>query len=161
MTSHPLVSFMSALVIVAGVSVSVCSGQAQDVAIGTWKLDVNRSNYGEGPRPLSQIVVVAATGNGVSVTIDTVEASGRRSVDRYTAMYDGKDYPYKGIGGTDSVSLRRIDQFSVERVDKRRGVIVQIQRRTISSDGRVMTVTRDATGRRGRALSSVAVYTRQ
>ncbi len=58
----------------------------------------------------------------------------------YTAKFDGKDYPYNGDPGTTSVSLKKIDENTIEETDKRNGKVINVARMTVSADGRTMTV---------------------
>jgi hypothetical protein len=67
----------------------------------------------------------------------------------YTAKLDGKDYPVKGAYSYNSVSLRRVDDRTIEETDKRGGKVVEVDRITVSPDGKKMTVvaTSKPTGR--------------
>jgi hypothetical protein len=56
--------------------------------------------------------------------------------DSYTAKLDGKDYPYKGDPGTTSVSLKKIDDNTIEETDKRNGKTISVARMTV--DGTTM-----------------------
>jgi len=57
----------------------------------------------------------------------------------YTAKLDGKDYPYNGDPGTTSVSLKQINDRTIEETDKRDGKAIYVTRMTISADGKTMT----------------------
>jgi hypothetical protein len=67
----------------------------------------------------------------------------------YTAKLDGKDYPVKGAYFFNSVSLKRIDDRTIEETDKRDGKVVEVAKITVSPDGKKMTVvaTDKLTGR--------------
>lgn len=58
--------------------------------------------------------------------------------DSYDAKFDGKDYPYNGDPGTTSVSLKKIDDNTIEESDKRNGKVITIWRMTVDPDGRTM-----------------------
>lgn len=60
--------------------------------------------------------------------------------DSYTAKFDGKDYSDEGDPGITSVSLKKVDDNTVEETDKRDGKIISVMRMTVSSDGKTMTV---------------------
>ncbi len=77
-------------------------------------------------------VTFSATPDGLSMT--------QRTGESYTAKFDGKDYPFKGDPGTTSVSLKRIDDNTVEETDKRDGKILSVRRMKISSDGKTLTL---------------------
>lgn len=57
----------------------------------------------------------------------------------YTAKLDGKDYPAKGGFAYNSVSLRRIDDHTIEETDKLNGKALQVWKMTVSADGKTMT----------------------
>ena len=58
----------------------------------------------------------------------------------YTAKLDGTDAPYKGSYGTDTVSVKKIDAHTIEETDKRGGQVVEVDRMTVSANGKTMTV---------------------
>lgn len=97
------------------------SGQAADPVIGTWTLNVAKSTYNPGPPPKSLTVKIEAAGEGIKSTSDGVAADGSSTHSEYTANYDGKDYPLKGVEDADTVSLKRIDANTAERTDKKAG----------------------------------------
>jgi hypothetical protein len=56
----------------------------------------------------------------------------------FTAKLDGTEAPFKGDPGTTSVSVRRIDQDSIEETDKRDGKVTFVYRSTVLPDGKTM-----------------------
>ena len=61
----------------------------------------------------------------------------------YTAKLDGTETPFKGdLGGT-IVSVKRIDENTIEETDKRDGKIVEVTRFAVSADAKTMTVSMD------------------
>ena len=59
----------------------------------------------------------------------------------YTAKLDGRETRFKGdLSGT-LVSVRRIDERTIEETDKRGGKIVEVTRFTVSADAKTMTVS--------------------
>ncbi len=58
----------------------------------------------------------------------------------YTAKFDGADYPAKGAYGYDAVSLKKINDHSVEETDKRAGTVVDVSTMTVSANGKTLTV---------------------
>jgi hypothetical protein len=57
----------------------------------------------------------------------------------YTAKLDGKDYPYKGSYSFDSVSLKRVDDHTIEATNKREGKVISVDTISIASDGKTLT----------------------
>ncbi len=67
------------------------------------------------------------------------------SGETYTAKLDGKDYPYKGAFFADTVSLKRINDHTIEETDKRDGKVVEVSKITVSADGKTLTTVSTAT----------------
>ncbi len=58
----------------------------------------------------------------------------------YTAKLDGTDAPYKGSNSTDTVSVKKIDAHTIEETDKRGGEVIEVDKMTVSPNGKTMTV---------------------
>ena len=58
----------------------------------------------------------------------------------YTAKLDGTDSPFKGSYSTDTVSVKKIDAHTIEETDKRGGQVVEVDKLTVSANGKTMTV---------------------
>ena len=132
-----------------------------DPAIGSWKLNVAKSKYAPGPAPKSQVVTISATGKGIRVVAKGVDGDGKAINTEYTASYDGRDYPVLFNLVYDSISLKRIDANTSELERKKGGKVVQSARRTISADGKTMTVSTTGADDHGRKVDNVAVFDRQ
>lgn len=59
----------------------------------------------------------------------------------YDAKFDGKEYPVVGDPGKTTVSLRKIDDATVEETDHRQGKVVHEIRLQLVKDGNTITVT--------------------
>jgi hypothetical protein len=57
----------------------------------------------------------------------------------WTAKPDGNDYPVKGTYNYDAVSLKKIDAQTIEKSLKRGGKLIEVDKVSISSDGKKMT----------------------
>ena len=110
---------VTAAVLAAALSGSVLAfqGGKPDPVIGTWTLNVAKSKFEPGPAAKSGTVTFMAAGDGVHVVAEIATPDSTMKTD-YTANYDGKDYPIKGMAGADMVSLKRIDAGSSERTEK-------------------------------------------
>jgi len=58
----------------------------------------------------------------------------------YDAKFDGKEYPVAGDSGKTSVSLKKVDEFTIEETDHRQGKIVDEIRLAIAKDGNTIAV---------------------
>lgn len=59
----------------------------------------------------------------------------------YSAPVDGSDSPFMGDPGQTSVSIKRVDDNTVDETDKRNGKVIGSAHISVSADGKTMTVT--------------------
>jgi hypothetical protein len=88
----------------------------------------------------SMLTVKNATQAGTLTTYQSV-AGGMKISDGsqiYDAKFDGKDYPTGEVGST--ISLKLIDQYTMEETDKHDGKIVTVTHMRVSRDGKAMEV---------------------
>ena len=131
--------------------------QDSDPGMGTWKLNLAKSKYKPGPAPQSLVVKFEPAGKGVKTTSDFVNAKGEKISSVYTAYYDGKDYPITGSAVSDTVALKKLGGGKMERVDKKGGKPFQTFVRTVSADGKTMTITQKGTNPKGELFDNVLV----
>jgi len=134
---------------------------AADPALGTWKLNVEKSKYNPGPAPKSGTVTYEASGAGIRRSGESVNAKGETSSWEYTANYDGTDYPIKGHPIADTIAVNRVNDHTTEATLKKSGKVVTTARRVVSKDGKTMTISTKGTTPDGKPSRNVAVYERQ
>jgi hypothetical protein len=78
-----------------------------------------------------------------------------------TAQYDGKDYPVTGSPLYDAYALKRINASTTESMQKKDGKIVFTNRRVVSKDGKVLTITQTGTNAQGKPVKNVLVFDKQ
>lgn len=133
---------------------------ADDRVLGTWVLAVEKSKYDPGPAPRSQTRTYEAHPDGVKATIRTVTSSGQSTHIQYTAGYDSVEYPVLGSVDSDTITLKRIDEFTADAALGHAGKVIGTAKRVISKDGRTMTITYRGTSE-GRQVNNVSVYERR
>ncbi len=110
------------------------------------------TRMGKGPADANdtsgswQINEVVESDNGLTTTykwagdeLSMTQPTG----ENYTAKLDGKDYPYQGSYSYDSVSLKRIDEHTIEVTNKRDGKVISVSRISVSPDGKTLTEVAD------------------
>jgi hypothetical protein len=153
---------LATLMVVSLVWLQSPLAQAADPLHGTWKLDLAKSKFDPGPPPKSITVMFEPAGEGVKVTADVVGADDKARQTSYTGNYDGKDYPITGVTtGADTVSLKRIDARTTQRIDKKGGKVIMTFTRKVSTDGKTLTVTVKGTNSKGQLVNDVAILTKQ
>jgi len=145
--------FVGIAVTFGGGSVALAA-DAPDPAVGTWTLNLAKSKFGTSPASKSETRTYAQTAQGMSLKIDEVAADGSRISVQSTYKYDGKDYPVAGSPDFDTLSVTQVDARSIKYTVKKKGKVVGTGTRTISADGKVLTLS--ATG-----TSDISVYDKQ
>lgn len=129
-----------------------------DPHVGTWILNVAKSNYTPGPGPKAQTSVYAAAGEGLKVTTTGTSAEGKPTSGEFIVAFDGKDHPAKGNPDWDAVSSKRVDSHTIEFTRKKAGKVVQTATSVVSKDGKTRTVTATGTNAQGQKIKNVSVY---
>jgi hypothetical protein len=145
---------------------AVAALAADDPFIGTWKANISKSEFSPGPPPTSVTVTIEPNGtNGIKVTVEAINAKGEKTVNQYSANYDGKEYPFvqTGAGAVSgqTVSLKRIDSHTVERTTYLTGKQLMTEKWVVSQDGKTRTVTQTGTSPQGQAIHNVIVNDKQ
>ena len=121
--------------------------------MGKWKL--------KQEPPAVNIMTYEAVGQGMKVTVDSVNSSGQKTHWTYTTMLDGKDAPITGSPTADAAAVTKVDATTNEIVYKKDGKVTQTATNVISADGKTVTVTFHRTNAQGQPVSTVAVYEKQ
>jgi hypothetical protein len=125
---------------------------------GTWKLNAAKSTFSPGPAPKSMTVTYTPVKDGVRIKVEVVPTEGASQTWDMTPMYDGKDYPIKGNPDADTIAYKRIDARSGESIMKKQGKVVTTNTRTVSEDGKTLTITMKGTTADGKPRNDVMVF---
>lgn len=161
MTVARLVPPVVAVAVAVILSSSAGVAQAPKGLEGTWKLDPARSSFSPGPAPKSMSVTYSSVDkDAVRIVVESVPATGAAQRWEMTARYDGKDHPVKGNPNADTVSIRRIDELTGESTFKKAGKVTATNRRTLSADGKTLTITSTGTTEDGKPRKDVQLFVR-
>ena len=133
---------------------------ADDVNMGTWKLDEAKSKIGAGA-PKNTTVVYEAAGDSTKVTVDGVTSDGKPSHSEWTGKFDGKDYPVSGDSSADTRSYKKVNARTMSFTNKKDGKATLTGTITVAADGKSRTVVITGTDASGKKISSTAVYDKQ
>ena len=155
-----------ALAVVLSLVIGCTMVWAADLQTGTWKVNVAKSHYKTATPPQNQTVMIVPQGkDGIKVTVNAVNAKGEKSTVEYAAQYDGKEYPRTETGAGavsgQTVSLKRIDDHTIERVTYLKGKKLGTEKWEISKDGKTRTVTQSGTGPDGKPIDNLIIYEKQ
>lgn len=133
---------------------------AEDVNMGTWKLNEAKSKIGPG-MPKNTTVVYAAADDSVKITVDGVDGDGKPVHNEWTGKFDGKDYPVTGDSSSDTRAYKRVNDHTLEITNKKGGTVTTTARVVVSADGKSRTVTAHGKDAKGKKISGTSVYDKQ
>ena len=140
------------------VAAAVCF--ASDVQVGNWKMNEAKSKLAPG-LPKNSTVVYEATGDDVKVTVDGTDKDGKATHTEWKGEVDGKDYPVTGDPNSDTRSLKKVDDHTLQLTAKKGGKVTVTGRIVVSADGKTRTVTTSGTDPAGKKFKNISVYDRQ
>ena len=154
---------LTLLVMTAVVSVLVLGSiaHAADNQVGTWKLNVAKSKYSPGPPPKEGTLTVESQPNGLKIAVRGTDAEGKPVNMEFAPKYDGKDVPATGLPGADTISMKKIDDYTIEAVSKKAGKPMVTTRTVVSKDGKTRTTTQTGTNAKGEKVNNTLVYDKQ
>lgn len=134
--------------------------QAADPIIGTWQLNVAKSRYDPGPPPKSQTRIYTQDKTGIKAISITVYKNGNTDTVHYPSDYDGKEHPVAGSPDTDGIVMKRVDDYTAESNLLHAGKVIGSTRRSVSRDGKTLTITYKGVGPGGEQVSNTTLYER-
>ena len=118
---------------------------------GRWRIK------SDAPAPTSNIMTYESfNGKGMKITIDAVNKDGVASKWGYNTMFDGKDEALYGNPGTDTGSVRVINDKINEIIYKKGGKVTQVLTNVLSPDSDtigVIYMRMDPEGKTTRAVT--------
>ena len=127
------------LLAVLGLVGALC---AADPFVGTWKVDLakSRTSYPlEIPLQGSFTTKVEEQGKGIKVVEDLTWADGNAIQRRWSAKYDGRDYPVEGDPRMDAISLKKANPNTIDYVVKKSGKQFASGEWVVSKNGKTST----------------------
>ena len=133
---------------------------AADVSTGTWKLNETKSKVPAGA-PKNTMVVIAAAGDSMKVTVDGVAADGKAAHNTWTGKFDGKDYAITGDPAADTRAYKPVNDHTLALTEKNGGKVTNTGSVVVSADGKTRTVTANRTDANSKNISFTFVYDKQ
>jgi hypothetical protein len=153
---------IKALLIGAILTATTSMAIAADPLFGTWQLNLAKSKFSPGPAPKSMKRTYAEAAQGaISLTINATSAEGKSGSVTYTYKNDGKPYPVSGSQDADMASVTPVDASRADFKQIRAGSTIATGVRTLSKDGKTLTVAQKGTHANGAPFDDVMVYDRQ
>jgi len=160
MTRNSLARYFAAALLLL-CSTSATAQQEVKLKFGTWKLNVQKSNFAPGTEPRSDTRIYENRGDGVIMsTHTTINKDGKETLTIYAAKFDGKEYPVatRGSGALSTIAFHVIDNYSESFVLTRDGKVATRGVTSISKDGKTLTMTMTTTNAEGKSAQAVHIY---
>jgi hypothetical protein len=155
--------FVVVAVVLLGASVAAQS--KNDPSIGTWKLNVAKSTFTPGPPIKGDTRSYEVNGEGwLIVQTETIQPDGRHTGVRFAAKFDGKPYPQIGrfAPTVTLITYEPVDKLTLKYTQRdTSGTIVSTNTRTVSADGKTMTIEQRSTDANGRPSVNVEIFEKQ
>jgi hypothetical protein len=131
--------------------------------IGTWKLNLQKSEFIPGPAPRSRSLNITQDGQNIRDTVQEIDAQGNVSTSEVMHVYDGQPHPAPGHPGFDATVITKVDAnpFSLIAIRLKAGKLVQVGTFVISHDGKTLTTTITGINVNGQPIKAIAVYDKQ
>jgi hypothetical protein len=109
--------------------------------LGTWRLDLSRSEFIPGPAPYVRATRrVEPFGDSIRIVEDFVRVRGGITHLEWTGKLDGRDYRVHGVDLFVTYAYRIVDPVTLEGVVKVDGAVASTSRETFSADGGMVTI---------------------
>jgi len=159
MKHHSSVARIAVLVALAGFALNLpARAQVTNQLFGTWKLNPAKSTYSPGPPPKSMTVTYSPAGFGMRIVVDVVPGDGAPQHWEMAPSFDERDHPVSGNPDADTISLRRISDMKGESTFKKGGKVTAVNVRSLSPDGKTLTIETKGTTADGMPRHDIAVY---
>jgi hypothetical protein len=153
--------FTNVLALSTGLALCLTVGAAEDLFLGTWKVNVAKSTFSPGPGLKAQVVKFEPAGDQIRIVIDSTGADGVTVHSEWLGKFDGKDYPMKGDPSLDTRSFRKIDDYTLEIIAKKGGKVITTTRTVYKKDGRTRVSTQMGTNAQGLKVNNSIFSERQ
>lgn len=125
------------------------SNSAQGPAVGTWKLNLQKSDFGKMPPPKSVTVTVTEdTPTSLKWRAAIVDDKDKRITESFVGAPDGKDYPVKGSENAETIAYTNENGVIKATGKTKDGTTIQ-QTITMADDHNSMTLNSTASGPNG------------
>ena len=131
--------------------------------IGTWKLNLQKSEFIPGPAPRSRTLNITEEGQNIRDTVREINAQGNVSTAEVMHVYDGQPHPAPGFPDFDATVITKVDAnpFSLIATRLKAGKLVQVGTFVISQDGKTLTINITGINVNGQPVKSIGVYDKQ
>jgi hypothetical protein len=129
-------------------------------SVGTWKLNVSKSSFGNMPAPkFEQLVVTSDTPESLKWNLKGVGADGKSYISSYDGPTDGKAHHMMSSEGSSTVAYTRTASGMSWVVKDKNGSVIETGSGQLSADGNTLTLTGAVQGPKAKS-AFVSVFSR-
>jgi len=128
---------------------------------GNWKLNAAKSKLAGTGIGSSGTVSVETDGTNYKASVHTTDDKGQPVNFDYEATLDGKPSKVTGSAAIDELSLKQVNDHTIEATGKKGGKLVYTDKRTVSKDGKTYTISRTGTSADGKKYHATIVFDKQ
>jgi hypothetical protein len=128
---------------------------------GTWKLNTAKSKYTGVPAPKELITTYTPAGSGWRYEAKGTSGTGDPINSSFNYVKDGEEIRTTGFPMWDAMVLQNANSEKATGTLKRSGRTVGSVTRTISADGKTMTIRANVMTPEGKKASYLSVYEKQ
>ena len=130
---------------------------ANNPTLGTWKLNENKSTFGDGAGKTT-LVVWEKVGDQQKCTVDGTDADGKKTHSVWTGKLNGEFYAITGDPQADQRSFKKSDDNTIAMVTQKDGKTVGNGTIVVATDRKSRTVTSTMTNAKGVKVTSTLAY---
>jgi hypothetical protein len=130
-------------------------------AVGTWKLDLSKSSFGNMPAPkFEQMAISKDEPSAIKWSLTSAMQDGKTRMESYDGPVDGKEHGMTSPDGPSTVAYTRTANGVLQwTIKDGKGNTVETGAGQLSPDGRMLTLKGTMNGPNGKA-NFTAVYNR-
>jgi hypothetical protein len=132
-----------------------------DPRLGTWKLNLSKSNSSNGQVPQSETRTYTAQGSDIMGNTEGVNAKGKPISSHYNATADDKEHPSGGADPSITLSIKQTGPGAYAGTIKKDGKVIGTNTAVISGGGKIFTFKSKGTDADGKEFTSTMVYEKQ
>ncbi|MGB8543623.1 MAG: hypothetical protein WCD49_18490 [Candidatus Acidiferrales bacterium] len=156
-----VVSCLGTLLLLLGMSAATSVRAADDPNNGTWKINLEKSQFNPGPGPKSQTVTITIENGTETYSAEGEDATGKPSKTSFTAKTDGTDTPTTGNPYGDTIAIKHPSPHRLIATIKKDGKVTMTVHVVVSADGKTRTSTYSGKTADGKEIHDVVVYDKQ
>jgi hypothetical protein len=134
---------------------------AENPFAGTWKVNGAKSKLTGSGIGAGGGVRVESDGKTYKASVDTTDEKGQPIKFDYAGTLDGKPSKVTGSASIDELSLKRVNDHTIDATGKKDGKVVYTDKRTVSQDGKTYTISRAGTSPDGKKYHATIVFDKQ